>query len=143
MEIMEDRDTGIVIVGLRRGEKLLESLREVARQADIHSGVVMTGIGSMMRARIHTVMTNNYPPGDEFVELEGPLEVVQFGGIIADYEPHIHISLWDVNKNYQGGHLEEGCEILTLSEISIKRLTGLRLTRRALDESGVKLLTKE
>ncbi len=87
MEILEDRDAGIVIVGLRRGELILESLREVAQQADIHSGVVMTGIGSLTRACIHTVRTNNYPPGDEFIELEGPLEVVQFGGIIANYEP--------------------------------------------------------
>src|SRR5919112_427144 len=136
MEILEDRDAGIVIVGLRRGELILESLREVARQADIHSGVVMSGIGSVTKARIHTVMTNNYPPGDEFIDLEGPLEVVQFGGIIANYEPHIHISLWDVNKHYQGGHLEEGCAILTLSEIAIIRLPSLRLTRRALDSSG-------
>jgi len=143
VEILEDRDAGIVIVGLRRGELLLESLREVARQADIHSGVVMSGIGSVTRARIHTVMTNNYPPGDEFIDLEGPLEVVQFGGIIANYEPHIHISLWDVNKQYQGGHLEEGCAVLALSEISIKRLSGLRLTRRAIDDTGIKHLARE
>ena len=143
MEIHEDQDAGVVIVALRRGELLLESLREVARTADIHSGVVMSGIGSLMRARIHTVMTNNYPPGDEFIDLEGPLEVVQFGGIIANYEPHIHISLWDVNKQYQGGHLEDGCAILTLSEISILRLPSLRLARKALDSSGIKLLTRE
>ena len=143
MEIMEDHDAGIVIVGVRPGELLLESLREVARQADIHSGVVMSGIGSVTKARIHTVMTNNYPPGDEFIDLEGPLEVVQFGGIIANYEPHIHISLWDVNKQYQGGHMEDGCSVLTLSEISIKRLSDLRLTRRAMDASGVRHLTRE
>ncbi len=143
MEILEDKEAGIVIVGLRRGEKILESLQEVARVADIHSGVVMSGIGSVTRARIHTIMTNNYPPGDEFIELEGPLEVVQFGGIIANYEPHIHISLWDSQKQYQGGHLEDGCEVLALSEISIKRLPGLRLTRRAIDESGIKHLAAE
>src|SRR3712207_8764888 len=49
-----------------------------ARQADIHTGVVMSGIGSVTQARIHTVMTNDYPPRDEFIDLEGPLEVVQF-----------------------------------------------------------------
>ncbi len=143
MEVLEDHEAGIVIVGLRRGELLLESLREVARVADIHSGVVLSGIGSVTQARIHTVMTNNYPPGDEFIDLAGPLEVVQFGGIIANYEPHIHISLWDVDKRYQGGHLEEGCAVLALAEISIKRLPSLRLTRRATDDSGIRHLTRE
>ena len=61
---------------------------------------------------------------------------MQFGGIIANYEPHIHISLWDVNKQYQGGHMEDGCSVLTLSEISIKRLSSLRLTRRVWDDIG-------
>jgi predicted DNA-binding protein with PD1-like motif len=143
VEIMEDRQAGIVIVLLRRGEMILESLREVARRADIHSGVVMSGIGSVTRARIHTVITNDYPPTDEFIDLEGPLEVVQFGGVIADYQPHIHISLWDRDKRYHGGHLEEGCAILALSEISIHRLPELRLTRRAADESGIMLLSRE
>lgn len=143
MEIMEDRGVGIVIVALRRGELILESLREVARQADIHSGVVMSGIGSVTRARIHTVMTNDYPPRDEFIDLPGPLEVVQFGGVIADYEPHIHISLWDQQFHYHGGHLEEGCEILALSEISIHRLSELRLARRPIDASGIRHLGRE
>lgn len=143
MELLEDNGAGIVIVGLRRGELILESLREVARAADIHSGVVMSGIGSLTKARIHTVMTNNYPPGDEFIDLEGPLEVVQFGGIIANYEPHVHISLWDVNKHYHGGHLEDGCAVLALSEISIIRLPSLRLTRTAIDSSGIRHLARE
>lgn len=143
MEIMEDRGAGIVIVALRRGELILESLREVARQADIHSGVVMSGIGSVTRARIHTVMTNDYPPRDEFIDLPGPLEVVQFGGVIADYEPHIHISLWDSQFRYHGGHLEEGCEILALSEISIHRLSELRLARRTVDATPIRHLGRE
>ena len=45
MEILEDKRAGIAIVTLTRGELILESLGEVARQADIHSGVVMSGIG--------------------------------------------------------------------------------------------------
>lgn len=143
MELYEDKKANIVIVAMRRGELLLENLCELAQKLDIHSGVVMSGIGSLTKARIHTVMTNNYPPGDEFIDLEGPLEVVQFGGIIANYQPHIHISLWDREKRFHGGHLENGCEILALSEISIHRLTDLRLTRRAFDPSGVQLLASE
>lgn len=142
MELLEDKQAGIVIVALKRGEMILESLREAARQADIHTGVVMTGIGSVLKARIHTVMTNDYPPRDEFLDLPGPLEVVQFGGVIANYQPHIHISLWDSQFRYHGGHLEEGCEILALSEISIHRCPELRLDRRATDPSGINHLVR-
>ena len=143
MELFEDRQAGVVIVALRRGELILESLGEAARRADIHTGVVLSGIGSVTRARIHTVMTNDYPPRDEFIDLERPLEVVQFGGVIADYQPHIHISLWDKDRRYYGGHLEDGCSVLALSEISIRRCPELRLTRRQRDQSGIWLLDRE
>ncbi len=139
----EDTTAGIVIASLGRGDMLLESLRELAQKADINTGVLATGIGSLTRARIHIIASNNYPPGDEFIELAGPLEIVQFGGIIAGHQPHIHIGVWDHQKRYAGGHLEDGCEVLTLSEISIHRAPNLRLTRRNLDGSGVYLLDSE
>ncbi len=140
MKIMEDKPSGIVIVSLRRGDLLLESLTEVARVADIRSGVVMSGIGSLTKGRIHTVSSNDYPPTNDFIDLPGPLEVIQFGGIIADYQPHIHISLWDRERRFHGGHLEPGCEILTLSEISIHRLAELRMVRQPWDGTRVNVL---
>jgi hypothetical protein len=142
MQFWEDRQTGIIIVGLRRGDLLFEGLEQVAREADMHTGVVMTGIGSLTRARIHTVISVDYPPKEDYIDLEGPLEIVQFGGIIAGYQPHIHISLWDRERRYFGGHLHEGSEILTLSEISIHRCPSARITRRP-DPAGVWLLEQE
>lgn len=139
----EDQEAGIVIASLGRGDLLLESLRELARRADIHTGVLMTGIGSLSRGRIHIIKTNNYPPGDVFFDLDGPLEIVQFGGVIAGHQPHLHIGLWDTAGRYYGGHLEDGCAVLTLAEVSIRRAPGLRLTRRDLDGSGVYLLDAE
>lgn len=139
MRFFRDNAAGFVVVSLGYGDLLMESLREVAKQADIHTGILTSGIGSLRKARIHTVVSNDYPPENAFFDLDGPLEVVQFGGIIADYEPHIHISLWDKEKRYWGGHLEDGCEVLTLSEISIRVLPELRLTRRK-NEVGVSLL---
>jgi predicted DNA-binding protein with PD1-like motif len=142
MKLWEDKAAGIVIVSLRRGDLIWESLARVARETDIHTGVVMSGIGSLTRAYIHTVSSNDYPPREDHIHLDGPLEVVQFGGVIANYEPHIHISLWDKERRYFGGHVHEGCEVLTLSEISIRRCPELRMTRRP-DESGVWLLEAE
>jgi predicted DNA-binding protein with PD1-like motif len=140
MEYFEDRQSGFVIVVLEHGDLIYESLEKVAHEAGLSDGVVTTGIGSLTRAYIHIVKSNDYPPKEEYLHLEGPLEVVQFGGIIANYQPHVHISLWDANRNFYGGHLHEGCEVLALSEISIHRLHDLKLTRRAKDASGIPLL---
>jgi predicted DNA-binding protein with PD1-like motif len=137
MEYFEDKESGVVVVALRYGDGLLESIREVAKLADIHTGVVTSGIGSLRKGHIHTVVSNTYPPTDEFIRLEGPLEIAQFGGIIADYQPHLHINLMKLDRSYIGGHIEDGCEILALSEISILKLKGLRLQRQKVDETSI------
>ena len=140
MKWFESKDQGVVIVSLGHGDLLLESLRLVAREANIHTGVLMTGLGSLTAGRIHYVVTNVIPPRDQFLDLAGPLEVVSFSGIIANYEPHIHISLMDKDGKFYGGHLEERCSILTLSELSILRLPDLKLTRGLRDGSQIPLL---
>ena len=137
MEWFEDKETGVVVVALRYGDGLLESIREVAKQADIHTGVVISGIGSLRKGHIHTVVSNRYPPADEDLQLEGPLEVAQFGGIIADYQPHLHINMMTLDRRYLGGHIEDGCEVLALVEISILRLSGIRLQRQKVDETSI------
>lgn len=136
----ESRESGVIVVSLGYGDLLLEGLRQVAREAGIHTGVLMTGLGSLTHGRIHRVVTNTVPPQDKFVDLEGPLEVVGFSGIIAAYEPHVHISLMDAGGTFYGGHLEEGCSVLTLSEISLLRLPDLKLNRQRRDGSSVPLL---
>lgn len=143
MKWFESQERGVVIVSLGHGDFLLESLRQVAREADIHTGVIMTGLGSLTQGRIHWVVTNAVPPQDRFLDLSGPIEIVGFSGIIASYEPHVHISLMLADGTCYGGHLEEGCAILTLSEISILRTSDLKLTRQARDGSRVLLLDRE
>ncbi len=137
MEFFEDKETGVVVVALRYGDGLLESIREVAKQADVHTGVVISGIGSLRKGHIHTVVSNRYPPSDEYIQLEGPLEIAQFGGIIADYQPHLHINMMTLDRRYLGGHIEDGCEVLALMEISILRLKGLKLQRQKVDETSI------
>ena len=143
MKWFESKAQGVIIVSLGNGDLLLESLRAVTRAANLHTGVLMTGLGSLTAGRIHYVVTNQMPPQDQFLDLPGPLEIVGFSGIIAGFEPHIHISLMNKNGQFYGGHLEEGCSILTLSEISILRIPDLQLTRRERDGNPIKLLDNE
>lgn len=135
MKYFESGQQGLVLVSLGEGDLLLESIQEAARQADIHTGVVVSGLGSIAEGHIHTLGTEAH--------LSGPLEVVGFAGIIAGYEPHIHVSLTDAAGRYHGGHLLEGCPVLTVAEISILRVPDLRLVRRVRDGSPVKLLDTE
>lgn len=139
MRYFEDQHRGVIVGLLTHGDFLLESIRQVARAADCPDGIVLSGIGSLSQARLHVVATNDYPPRDLFLDLPGPLEIINYGGVIANYEPHLHIGLLDGQRRYYGGHLEDGCRILTLSEFSILRLPGLRLTRRP-NEAGIGLL---
>ena len=143
MKWFESVAGGVVVVSLGNGDLLLESLRAVAREADIHTGVLMTGLGSLSAGHIHYVVSNDMPPRDQFVKLSGPLEMVGFSGIIAGYEPHVHISLMDKDGKFYGGHLEDQCAILTLAEISIRRLPDLKLTRRPRDGNSISLLDLE
>ena len=143
MKWFESKESGVVIVSLGNGDLLLESLCQVAREADIHTGVLMTGLGSLSAGHIHYVVSNDMPPRDEFIKLPGPLEIVGFRGIFAAYEPHVHISLMDKDCKFYGGHLEKDCVILTLAEISILRTPDLKLTRRLRDGNAIKLLDSE
>lgn len=130
----ESEATGVVVAQMEAGDLLLEGLRDLVRQADIHTGVLMTGIGSLSQARIHTVLTNVNPVEELYLDIEGPLEVTNFMGLIANYEPHVHIAMCDPNMKFYGGHLEEGCKILTLSEITLLRVPDLCLHRRVMPE---------
>ena len=143
MKYFESQASGMVFAVLENGSDLLKSIRAVAQQAGIHTGVLTSGIGSLQKGRIHTVMTNELPPQELYLDIPGPLEVSSYTGIIANYQPHVHITFMDVNGKLYGGHMEEGCEILTLAEFSILRVPDLRLARRKSEGGLFPLLDQE
>jgi len=143
MRIFESKERGIVFVVLENGELLLESIREAAQRAGIHTGVLLSGIGSLEKGRIHTVMTNDLPPRELYLDVPGPLEVSNYTGIIAGYQPHVHITFMDANGKIYAGHMEEGCAVLTLAEFSFLRVEDTKLTRRKPQDGLFPLLDQE
>lgn len=146
MRYFESTENGIVFVVLETGDQLLECIREVAVKANIHTGILMTGIGSLSKARIHTVLTNINPVEELYLDIEGPLEVTNFNGLIANYEPHVHITMSTPEMKFYGGHLEGTCTILTLAEFSIMRIPDTRLFRHLMPERspfGYRMLDEE
>ena len=118
----------LIVLRLDRGEDIQKSVEKLAKDEDIQSGVVVSGIGTLEKARLHMVTSTDYPVLEEFVEMECPLEVTAIDGIIADYHPHLHITIGDTKQAY-AGHLELGCRVLYLAELVILKLSGLQLTR--------------
>jgi len=130
----------ILIVNLGRGEKLLESIKEAVRKANIRDGVILSAIGSLQAAHFHRVTSFADSPEDEFVKLERPIELASLQGIIADYEPHFHMVISDQDKAYTG-HLEPDTTVVYLAEITIAEIKGLSLAR-VKGENNIAVLQK-
>jgi len=133
------RISEVLAVRLDMGEDVLAAVEQVARDQDIHTGVIVSGIGTLDHARLHYITHTGLPSNNKFVEHEGPIELVSMDGIIADYTPHIHTAISIGDDTYMG-HLEPGCRVLYLAEIAVIRLDELRLTRRTDEKTGISLL---
>jgi predicted DNA-binding protein with PD1-like motif len=128
--------TEVIALRLDRGEDVLHSIESAARERDLHTGLLLSAIGTLERARLHHITHTGYPSTNAFVEYEGPIELLSIDGIIADHQPHLHTCISIKETTYMG-HLEPGCIVLYLAEIAIARLDGLRLCRRPHPDTGI------
>ena len=126
-------------VVLDRGALLLESINEVIRQNRILEGQVLVSAGSVEECTFHFVKSTEVKPKDIFKTVKGPFEILNAGGIIAEGQPHIHITLASSGKAAIGGHLEKGCRILYLGELTIVKYAAPPLTRKP-NANGVMML---
>jgi uncharacterized protein len=132
----------IVVVRLAYGELLLESIQEICKQRRIRDGVILTGFGSLTDVAVSGAVGASFPPRN-FYQRTRPrgVEILAMAGVIANYHVHCHLVLSDRNQAF-GGHLEKGCRILSLAEIALMRVTGIKLARLVDDTTGQKLLQK-
>lgn len=132
----------VIALRLDQGEDVLEAISAAARQHEVHTGIVLSAIGTLDRARLHFITHTGYPPKDEIVQYEGPIELVSIDGLIAEYTPHLHTCI-SIGETTYMGHLEPGCRVLYLAEIAIARLEGVKLCRRKHPDTGVNQLRAE
>jgi predicted DNA-binding protein with PD1-like motif len=72
--------------------------------------------------------------------LDGAWEITDVGGVIADGDPHLHVTGFNGERTV-GGHLESGCEVNVLGEFTIEKMEGIALTREPNDH-GISQLTR-
>ncbi|HEV8617578.1 MAG TPA: PPC domain-containing DNA-binding protein [Methylomirabilota bacterium] len=134
------RAGSIVVARLAYGEDLLASLQDICRREKIRNGVIVTGFGSLTDIAVTGVVGPAFPPR-RFYKRTHPrgVEILAISGVIADYHVHAHLVLGTRARAF-GGHLEPGCVVLSLAEIVIMRVDGVKLARRLDPGTGQKLL---
>ena len=147
MEAIRSRLTSeVILVRFDPGELLLEGLRELLVAEKIRMGIVVSGIGTFSDCRIHHSVAG-YPPNlltrhQHYIELKGSYEIAAIQGIIADGEPHLHVTLCEGDKTI-AGHLEDGCKVLTLVELAILKADAGRIRRVPRGAAKIRQLTAE
>jgi hypothetical protein len=124
---------------LDRNSLLLESILDVIKQKNIQDGQVLVTSGSVQECTYHYVTSTALKAKNAYRTVKGPFEILDAGGLIAAGEPHIHITLSSPEKGAFGGHLEKGCRVLYLAEVTILKYAGQPLSRRN-NENGISLL---
>ena len=134
------RAGSIAVLRLAYGDLLLESLQDICRREKIRNGVILTGFGSLTDLSVTGVVGPAFPPR-RFYNRRQPrgVEIIAMSGVIADYHVHCHVVLCD-RRGAFGGHLERGCRVLSLAEIALMRVDGVKLARRLDAATGQKLL---
>ncbi len=112
---------GMRIIKLRSGEDVLRGLEGELARLGVRDGVIVAGIGSTTGAHVHVVETTKLPPGDKFFRHENePFDIVSLQGYVMAGRVHAHIALARMADAAQlGGHLEEGCPVLTFCLVTV------------------------
>ncbi len=121
-----------------RGGMLLESILDAIRKNHIQDGAVLTAAGSLSECTYHRVSSLAAKAKDKFVTVKAPMEILNINGLIADGEPHLHLTLSSASGAF-GGHLEKGCRVLYRAEITIARFDGPALARKP-NQDGTPML---
>jgi predicted DNA-binding protein with PD1-like motif len=127
MRIQHGGLSRLFVVRLDTGEDVLQGIRAAVEDAGIRHGLILSGVGSVSRYHVHVVKTTNVPPGDVFFQGEGPYDILSITGMVMDGRVHAHITLSDTEKAL-GGHLEEGCLILSFGIVILAQTDGMDLT---------------
>ena len=98
----------------------MESIRRVCKEKDIAAGVVLSGVGCILKGRIRDAS------GVTIRELDGHYEIVSLNGTVSAQRCHIHIALSAEDLSTIGGHLCVGCIVNTTCELVLAELPGIR-----------------
>ena len=117
-------------IRLKRGEDLMESIKLLCREKNIGAGVVLSGVGCILKGRIRDAS------GVTVREITDHCEIVSLNGTVSRERCHIHIALSKEDMSTIGGHLCPGCIVNTTCELVIGELPQIAYGVEADPETG-------
>lgn len=103
-------------IRLKRGEDLLESIKSLCAEKNIRAGVILSGVGCILRGRVRDAS------GVSIREIAEHCEIVSLNGTVSARRCHVHIALSKEDLSTIGGHLCPGCIVNTTCELIIGEL---------------------
>ena len=133
MTYFTGNQTGRVhLIHLTNGDDLLKSIKKACAELGIKTGIVTSGIGSMRKVVYHYTDAKTEKPKDIHITIDNISELVSLDGIILEGDPHLHGLFTEGGGEIcHGAHIEEGCEVMYLAEISIIEVDNLPVGRRS------------
>lgn len=117
-------------IRLKRGEDLLDAIKTVCTEMNIQAGVILSGVGCILRGRVRDAS------GVNIREITEHCEIVSLNGTVSAKRCHIHIALSKENLCTIGGHLCPGCIINTTCELVIGELPNITYDLEEDSETG-------
>ena len=117
-------------IRLKRGEDLMDSIKQLCKEKDIKAGVVLSGVGCISSGRVRDAS------GVRIREIAEHCEIVSLNGTVSAVRCHVHIALSKEDLTTIGGHLCSGCIVNTTCELVIGELAGVAYDEEADAETG-------
>jgi predicted DNA-binding protein with PD1-like motif len=120
----------IILAIFERDDFLLEGLQDVVQKEGIETAAIVSGIGSLQRANIHTFARFGFPPEEKYQTFEGALEMGSLQGSVIGSEVHAHVTFyhWDTRASMVG-HLDPGTQVAYMAEVTLVEIEGVRAAR--------------
>jgi uncharacterized protein len=106
------------LVRLQSGDDILSGLRQYVEDQQIDSAIILNGFGSVTHYHFHVVADDKLPPAEAYPKGEEALDIVSMSGAVLNGRVHAHITFTDAEIAL-GGHLEEGCRVLTFAVVCL------------------------
>lgn len=136
------RASRIAVFRVEPDRDLLQALVRIAERSGIRTGLIISAVGSLKRARLRNMkyFPRELPVRDEhrsFVDVDGPLEILSLSGNLLREEGggiavHAHIAVSKVDDGgikVFGGHLVEGNITYLMVEIAIAEVEDVDIVR--------------